>query len=363
MLNKKFCIFCGEKPESKNKEHVIPKWLIELTGDPKRKAFFGFDVVSENKGPRMYSFDSFTFPACEQCNTDFAELECHTKPIAIKILQNKKVTSQEINTFLDWIDKVRVGLWLGYYYLDKNMAEITPKFHIKTRIGSRDRLLIVYKTNYYSKGINFTGTEGISFQFSPSCFSLRINHLVFFNASCMDLCDRRLGFPFSRKTIIYNRKQAQADIVHGFERIFKPVLKRTFLPYGIKIFQPIFKKQMSFDGIGQYYDNKYVRNNSMDYSKGLGKIFIDNTGSARALSDEEEISIVPDGHHDYLKFLPKLSRMTFDFQIDLFRMSTTENLSKEEKKEFKMHLILMRKSRDVFCKIIEDRVEKQTQQG
>ena len=75
----KFCIFCGEKPESKNKEHVIPKWLIELTGDPKREAFFGIDAVSEKKGPRVFSFDSFTFPACEQCNTDFAALESLTR--------------------------------------------------------------------------------------------------------------------------------------------------------------------------------------------------------------------------------------------------------------------------------------------
>jgi hypothetical protein len=26
------CVFCGERPQSKTKEHVIPKWLIEMTG-------------------------------------------------------------------------------------------------------------------------------------------------------------------------------------------------------------------------------------------------------------------------------------------------------------------------------------------
>jgi len=30
----KFCIFCGDKPQSKNLEHIIPQWLLKMTGDP-----------------------------------------------------------------------------------------------------------------------------------------------------------------------------------------------------------------------------------------------------------------------------------------------------------------------------------------
>lgn len=357
---KKFCIFCGEKPESKNKEHVIPKWLIELTGDPKRQAFFGFDVVRGKKGPRMYSFDSFSFPACEKCNTDFATLEGLTKPVVIKILQNKQISSREISTFLDWVDKVRVGLWLGFYFLDKNLAGISPKFHIKFRIGTRDRFVIVYKTNYNSNGINFTGTEGVSFQHSPSCFSLRINNLIFFNASCLDLCDRRLGFPFSQKTTIANRHQVAIDIVDGYKRIFKPVMKNIFLPYGIILFQPIFKEQIADERMKKYYDNEYVRSNSMDFNGGLGKVFIENNGPTRPLSDDDKVCIVPDRQHDYLNFLPKLSKMTFDYQVHLFKMSSPENLSKEEKQEFKLHLTRMKKSNEIFLEFIKQQTERQT---
>jgi hypothetical protein len=32
----KVCVFCGEKPTNKTKEHIIPEWLIELTGDINR---------------------------------------------------------------------------------------------------------------------------------------------------------------------------------------------------------------------------------------------------------------------------------------------------------------------------------------
>ena len=37
----KRCIFCGKKPSEKNREHIIPRWLIALTGDPKREWYLG----------------------------------------------------------------------------------------------------------------------------------------------------------------------------------------------------------------------------------------------------------------------------------------------------------------------------------
>ena len=37
----KRCIFCGKVPETKTKEHVIPQWLINMTGDPKRNLHLG----------------------------------------------------------------------------------------------------------------------------------------------------------------------------------------------------------------------------------------------------------------------------------------------------------------------------------
>ena len=39
----KICVFCGLQPHSKNKEHIIPQWLIKMTGEPNRQANFGHD--------------------------------------------------------------------------------------------------------------------------------------------------------------------------------------------------------------------------------------------------------------------------------------------------------------------------------
>jgi len=38
----KYCVFCGKPPSDKNKEHVLPHWLIKMTGDPNRVVNLGF---------------------------------------------------------------------------------------------------------------------------------------------------------------------------------------------------------------------------------------------------------------------------------------------------------------------------------
>jgi hypothetical protein len=50
----KICVFCGEKPKSRNSEHVIPQWLIELTGNPKRIASFGYEKWLNPNSKRTY---------------------------------------------------------------------------------------------------------------------------------------------------------------------------------------------------------------------------------------------------------------------------------------------------------------------
>ncbi|MDD4876793.1 MAG: hypothetical protein PHQ86_06680, partial [Dehalococcoidales bacterium] len=143
----KVCVFCGERPESKTLEHVIPRWLIEITGDPKRSAHFGFHRSDGGKfSKRIYSFDSFKFPACDECNSYFSSLEGKTKGIVFRLLSEKPLSESELSTLLDWFDKVRIGLWLGYMYLNNNDLGIEPHFYISNRIGLNDRMLLILKS-------------------------------------------------------------------------------------------------------------------------------------------------------------------------------------------------------------------------
>ena len=142
------CIFCGKRPESKTSEHVLPQWLIELTGNPKRAAKFGYKHLEKGRFvERKFSFNDFKFPACKSCNQDFAKLEADAKDIAQKIIYEDFLSESEWSTLLDWFDKIRIGLWLGYLYLDKNPLAISPHYHIEHRIRQHDRMLAIFKAD------------------------------------------------------------------------------------------------------------------------------------------------------------------------------------------------------------------------
>jgi hypothetical protein len=96
-MSAKFCLFCGERPEGKSKEHVLPRWLIELTGEPTRIANFGLDLSQdvEAAARRQYAFSQFQFPACAVCNGSFSTLEDKAKKIISKILASERLVAQD----------------------------------------------------------------------------------------------------------------------------------------------------------------------------------------------------------------------------------------------------------------------------
>jgi hypothetical protein len=122
----KFCVFCGGAPTDKTKEHIIPRWLLRMTGNPKREAYFGRDWRSPDWKERKYSWDAFSFPACDACNTRWSNIEANVKRVVERMMEGDALSASDLCVFLDWMDKVRVGLWLGMYYLNDNYRAITP---------------------------------------------------------------------------------------------------------------------------------------------------------------------------------------------------------------------------------------------
>src|SRR5258708_31907923 len=94
---KKICVFCGSAPESKTREHVIPQWLIKLTGDPKRMANFHVDWKKNPPTMRQFAFDQFTYPACDTCNSAFAKLEDATQGIMISLLASEELAEADFH--------------------------------------------------------------------------------------------------------------------------------------------------------------------------------------------------------------------------------------------------------------------------
>jgi hypothetical protein len=87
------------------------QWLIELTGPPKRTVNFGVNPLT-GKQPR-FDWSSFAFPACSSCNEKYSDLEGAVKPIVERLLGRIPITGYEFVKLLDWLDKVRIGLWLA----------------------------------------------------------------------------------------------------------------------------------------------------------------------------------------------------------------------------------------------------------
>jgi hypothetical protein len=87
-------VFCGLPPTEKTKEHVIPQWLLALTGDPNRTVTFGYNFRAKGKAPAIneFAFDQFQFPACARCNgTAGAELEDRAQGVLGQLLSRNRL--------------------------------------------------------------------------------------------------------------------------------------------------------------------------------------------------------------------------------------------------------------------------------
>jgi hypothetical protein len=255
----KTCLFCGDFPLSKTKEHVFPRWLIALTGNPKRVAEFGKDSNSSTKIP----WNSFTFPACNSCNNEFSFLEGRVKVVVLKLLQMEDLSETELNDLLDWLDKVRVGIWLGQIQLSK-LESFEPNFYIKQRIGANDRMASIYYMENDSKGLGYAGCVFDTFKFSPSCFTLFINNIAIFNFSREFAFTRRLGFPYAAKLhFLPNDKRISFDsLCFGTERVMNPIVRKSIMPPSIRVYQGVLKLDLSgeFEKLKTSYFKRHFEN-------------------------------------------------------------------------------------------------------
>ena len=296
----KYCVFCGKPPTEKNKEHVIPQWLLRMTGDPNRVVNLGFSKNFKSGWKRRaFAFDQLTFPACEACNEGASALEVVAKSCMERVLAEQPISAEDLSDFLDWFDKVRVGLWLGFNQLDKNYAEVTPNFHINSRIGQADRVLLVEKTDFSPDEMRLTvgGVDTYSFAMTPSVFRLTVNGYFFTNLSYSFLVSRRLGFPYpSAMYLLPDREEMFCAMQPGRDRLMLPVVPQLAGLVGIALFQPMFKSGLvSGEMPTGLYDVPYVRENSLDYEAGHGCIFVSRgLAQPQVLHVGEEVRLLPD---------------------------------------------------------------------
>ena len=334
----KFCVFCGEKPESKNKEHIIPRWLIEMTGDPNRDINLGIDTRHMQKTGegklRTFSFKSFQFPACEKCNLEFAS-EGTVKNYFERLFDNDYFNNKELDVLLDWFDKVRIGLWLGSITLDNFTDLINPKFHIKKRISHRDRCLFIYEMEKSDwKGVQFIGFNSPGFQFVPSCFSLRVNNLYFFNFSYDFLFSKNIGFPYPKifKNNANDTRFFEIELGEGTKKIIQPLIQNKFIKASTYLYQPIVPKEIFGTKLEEFYSaNDYVIQNCLDFNRGKGDIFYFDKGLHK-LDDDSELLLTNSTLYDSNTFPNRMAKQTFDCLESLLKLKPHKDLEDIEKR-------------------------------
>lgn len=310
---KKVCVFCGNPPVEKNKEHIIPKWLMKITNMENKSVSVGTDWRTGKE--LIFNFSSFTFPACTECNTSFSKTESLVKPIVEKILIDGYIETEELILLLDWFDKVRISLWLGIQYLSNGVFNLEPKFYINNRVGLKDRFLSITNTNDHSKTLKWTGANTMCFIYSPTCFTLKINHIIFVNCSSDFLVSEQLGFPYA----LFVRPNPSSDlidfnIIDGKENLENQIFKTVLYAPNTSISQVVYS--VAKEGNSRYYETDYVKNNSYNYDRGQGKLFVSHDGLCYPMELGEEISFKNEENR------PKIYRFnkpTLELQIELLK--------------------------------------------
>lgn len=195
------CVFCGRLIDrrSRSREHILPMWLLKATGDPHRKFKLWSDPYSGRDSIRPAS--TFTFPACLGCNQRYgAQLEGQARKIISSISEGRSITVANAYRLLDWLDKVRIGLWLGQKMLHDE-GDFEPRFHIDTRLGRKDRIAVIaVDLADKRKQLSFGGTDNNVFRLSQAGFFLRINNIQIVNVSGDFLLSQEVGLPHSEES-------------------------------------------------------------------------------------------------------------------------------------------------------------------
>ncbi len=326
--SQRFCIFCGKAPENKNKEHVLPQWLLEFTGDPSRVVNHGTNW--ETGKLLSFSWDSFVFPACKDCNDQYHVLEGQASSIMKSICQDEPINSYEYIKLLDWFDKVRIGLWLGWRY-HQGLTDLPRNFAISDRIAKKDRMIAVYPIgDHQPDGLNYFGPESPVFDTHPCAFALRVNNRLFINASWDWMCSKECGWPYPKK------KQVLLD--HGgmlhvseFEATCSVDLSSwDFLPKpSVMLFQPIVHRSINGGYLTAQNFSDSANNQMISGPWGYGKLFRKTKNKVEILSPSDCFSF------DGISGLEAVSanRITSEvYQIQLNCIDSYERTSEKPKK-------------------------------
>ena len=189
---------------------------------------------------RTWSANKFQFPACKKCNEKYSNLESATKNVVASMSQGANLTPNQAVALLDWMDKVRIGMWLGINSLDGDLVK-KPKFFINQRIASKDRFLHICRV---PNGEGFTAFGSITplFKVMPSGFAIAMKNLILINGSVDFFCGRQCGHPFPTQFKQEGISRIYFDFANGTGKISTPILPFELITPGVTIYQSVLER-------------------------------------------------------------------------------------------------------------------------
>ena len=208
-MSQRRCLFCGEPftGQGHNFEHVIPKWLVREADLSKRTAPVDFPT-------RKFSaaMSRLGGRACETCNAASSDLEGRAGIAYAKVRDGEDLSLSDGRALLDWLDKLRVGMWLWTVEVGKEDYGVNPKFRINERMANKDRILLAtkYPPGPTMKGLEFWGANEY-FVITPSALGFFINNVVLVSLSSNFLLARHLA-KLSIKRFLHDTGDEEVDV-------------------------------------------------------------------------------------------------------------------------------------------------------
>jgi hypothetical protein len=128
---------------------------------------------------RKVAMNRIGLKVCRTCNDADSDLEGRARNAFLAIKQGDDLSDAQIHAMLDWLDKVRVGLWLWLIeQIGEEYRAGEPKFRINGRLARKDRVLMVqrYPDGPPMRGLALQGL-GEFFIGLPSAIGLLINNI------------------------------------------------------------------------------------------------------------------------------------------------------------------------------------------
>jgi hypothetical protein len=313
-----------------------------MTGDPRRIVTFGQNF-DKDKARIRYSWSNFVAPACDQCNNKYAELETRVKPSIEALLRREPLPVSAYVEILDWLDKVRIGIWLTRHMIENHPREITPHFHISARIGEKDRMVAVYPFDSENKDINLFGSDSLIFSDMPCCFGLRINDLLLLNISSDFFCSRGCGLPHPQSMRVLRGGENDgklklegvgyaAEISNPINdlKLFKPVVW-LYQPIKLPFSSPVFKG--GFYGHTNSFDSRLFERTLRGNDR-QGALFRQYADRVEVLADTSSLIEFDQVVGDDCAMQKDIAASIYDVQIGLFDALVDEWIEPKEAPEF-----------------------------